>query len=280
MPPRLRPRSSGGNSFQGIVAARPAGYNWGVDFSQALRERRTRRQLSQLDLALRAQTTQRHVSFMESGRSAPGRAMVVRLAESLELPLRERNDLLLAAGYAPAYPQTALDDPALAPVRAALDHILTGHLPYPAVIVDRHGGLVAANAALSRLTEGVVAELLGPGTNVYRLALHPGGMAARIENLAEWSRHILERLRYELQRNPDDQLAALLTELSRYAPDQALPPDHLGFAVPLRLRTSRGELRLMTTVTAFATAVDVTIAELKLEAFLPADEATAAALRR
>ena len=249
-----------------------------MNFSQALRERRTRRQLSQLDLAVRAQTTQRHVSFMESGRSAPGRAMVVRLAESLDLPLRERNDLLLAAGYAPAYPQTALDDPALAPVRAALDHILAGHLPYPAIIVDRGGGLVAANAALGLLTEGVPAGLLGPGTNVYRLALHPDGMAGRIENLAEWSRHILERLRHELQRNPDDQLADLLAELDRYAPEQVLPPDHLGFAVPLRLRTTHGELRLMTTVTTFATALDITIAELKLEAFLPADEATAAIL--
>jgi transcriptional regulator with XRE-family HTH domain len=249
-----------------------------VNFAEALRERRTRRQLSQLDLAVRAQTTQRHVSFMESGRSAPGRAMVVRLAESLDLPLRERNDLLLAAGYAPAYPRTALDDPALAPVRAALDHILTGHLPYPAVIVDRHGGLVAANAALGLLTEGVAAELLGPGANVYRLALHPEGMAARIGNLGEWSRHILERIRYELQRNPDDRLAGLLAELDAYAPDQVLPADHLGFAVPLRLRTTRGELRLMTTVTTFATALDVTIAELKLEAFLPADAATAAIL--
>ena len=249
-----------------------------MTFAQALRERRTRRQLSQLDLAVRARTTQRHVSFMESGRSTPGRAMVVRLAESLDLPLRERNDLLLAAGYAPAYPQSALDDPALAPVRAALDHILAGHLPYPAIIVDRRGDLVAANAALDLLTEGVPAGLLGPHTNVYRLALHPDGMAARIENLAEWSRHILERLRHELQRNPDDQLADLLAELDRYAPEEVLPPDHLGFAVPLRLRTTHGELRLMTTITTFATALDITIAELKLEAFLPADEATAAIL--
>jgi transcriptional regulator with XRE-family HTH domain len=250
-----------------------------VDFPRALRERRTRRRLSQLDLAVRAGTTQRHVSFMESGRSTPGRAMVVRLAESLELPLRERNDLLFAAGYAPAYPQTALDDPVLAPVRAALEHILTGHLPYPALIVDRHGTLVAANSAVELLTEAVPARLRGPGTNVYRLALHPQGMAPRIGNLAQWARHILERLHQELLRHPDDRLAGLLTELEGYVPDPGLPADHLGFAVPLRLRTGRGELRLMTTVTTFATALDVTVAELKLEAFLPADEATAAILR-
>ena len=243
-----------------------------MTFAEALRDRRTRRHLSQLDLAVRAQTTQRHVSFLESGRSTPGRAMVIRLAESLDLPLRERNDLLLAAGFAAAYPRTPLDDPALAPVRTALDHILTGHLPYPALIADRYGDLVAANAALDVL---ITAK---PGDNVYRLALHPDGMAPRIGNLPEWSRHIVERIRYELQRNPDDRLAALLTELTGYVPDLPLPPDHLGFAVPLRLRTARGELRLMTTVTTFATALDVTIAELKLEAFLPADPRTAALL--
>jgi transcriptional regulator with XRE-family HTH domain len=244
-----------------------------MTFAEALRDRRTRRHLSQLDLAVRAQTTQRHVSFLESGRSTPGRAMVIRLAESLDLPLRERNDLLLAAGFAAAYPRTPLDDPALAPVRTALDHILTGHLPYPALIVDRYGDLVAANAALDVL---ITAK---PGDNVYRLALHPDGMAPRIGNLPEWSRHIVERIRHELQRNPDDRLAALLTELTGYVPELALPPDHLGFAVPLRLRTARGELRLMTTVTTFATALDVTVAELRLEAFLPADPRTAELLR-
>jgi transcriptional regulator with XRE-family HTH domain len=249
-----------------------------VDFPQALRERRTRRRISQLELSLRAGTTQRHVSFLESGRSEPGREMVVRLAESLELPLRERNSLLLAAGYAPAYPQTSLDDPALAPVRAALRHVLDAHRPYPAIVVDRRGVLVAANDGFRILAEGAKAELSGPGANVYRLALHPDGMAPRIGNFPEWARHVLEGLRAEIARNPDDELAELLAELETYVPDRPLPPGHLGFAVPLRLRTGAGELRLMTTISTFATAVDVTISELRLEAFLPVDQATAALL--
>jgi transcriptional regulator with XRE-family HTH domain len=242
-----------------------------VDFPHALRERRTRHHLSQLELALRAGTTQRHLSFIESGRSAPGRNMVVRLAESLELSLRERNELLLAAGYAPAYPESSLDDPVLAPVRAAIGHILEGHLPYPALVGDRNGDVIAANQALDLITEGADPALVGPGTNAYRLALHPHGLAPRILNFAEWSRHILERT---------GQLKELHAELRQYVPDLEPSAGHLGFAVPLCLRTSLGELRLITTVTTFATAVDVTLAELKLEAFLPADQATATALQR
>jgi transcriptional regulator with XRE-family HTH domain len=237
-----------------------------VDFPRALRERRTQRHLSQLDLALRAGTTQRHLSFVESGRSVPGRNMVVRLAESLELPLRERNQLLLAAGFAPVYPETSLDDPELAPAREAIDHILRGHLPYPALVVDRNGDLVAANDAFGLMTEGAAPALVGPGKNVYRLALHPDGLSSRILNLAEWSRHILVRL---------DPANPLRDELSCYVPDLSPADGPLGFAVPLRLRTSYGDLRLMTTVTTFATALDVTLAELKLEAFLPADRETA-----
>ncbi|MEU6356190.1 helix-turn-helix transcriptional regulator [Streptomyces sp. NPDC047072] len=240
-----------------------------MDFSGALRERRVRLRLSQLDLALRAGTTQRHLSFIESGRSAPGRNMVVRLAESLELPLRERNELLLAAGYAPAYPEHALDDPELSHVRTAIEHILRGHLPYPAVVVDRGGRLVAANRAFDLITEGAAAELTGPGANLYRLALHPDGLAPRIRNLAEWGRHILVGIGH---------LAELRAELSAYVPELEPSSGTLGFAVPLRLASAQGELSLMTTVTTFATAVDVTLAELKLEAFLPADPTTAEAL--
>jgi transcriptional regulator with XRE-family HTH domain len=258
------------NSLRGMAGIPPPEYNWAVNFPHALRERRRHRHLSQLDLAVRAGTSQRHLSFIESGRSVPGRNMVVRLAESLELPLRERNELLLAAGYAPAYPESSLDDPVLAPVRTAIDHILTGHLPYPALVVDRKGNLVAANEAFDLITEGAAPELVGPGTNVYRLALHPDGMAPRILNFAEWARHILERIGH---------LEELRAELTEYVPELDPSPDHLGFAVPLRLRTSRAQLHLMTTVTTFATAVDVTLAELKLEAFLPADQATAEALR-
>ncbi|WP_328897846.1 helix-turn-helix domain-containing protein [Streptomyces sp. NBC_00236] len=240
-----------------------------MDFPRALRDRRTRLRLSQLDLALRAGTTQRHLSFIESGRSAPGRTMVVRLAESLELPLRERNELLLAAGYAPAYAESSLDGPELAPVRAAIDGILRGHLPCPAIVVDRTGDLIAANSAFGLITEGAAPELVGPGRNVYRLALHPDGVAPRIRNLAEWARHILAGLGH---------LGDLRDELSGYVPGLEPSAGQLGFAVPLHLCSPFGDLRLMTTVTTFATAVDVTLAELKLEAFLPADQETAEAL--
>lgn len=240
-----------------------------MDFPRALRDRRTRLRLSQLDLALRAGTTQRHLSFIESGRSAPGRPMVVRLAESLELSLRERNELLLAAGYAPAYPERALGDPELGPVRTAIGRILRGHLPYPAVVVDRAGDLIAANSAFDLITEGAAPELVGPGRNVYRLALHPAGLAPRIRNLAEWARHILAALGH---------LEELREELTGYVPDLGPSDGQLGFAVPLQLCSAYGELRLMTTVTTFATAVDVTLSELRLEAFLPADQETAEAL--
>ncbi|MBF9132923.1 helix-turn-helix transcriptional regulator [Plantactinospora sp. S1510] len=248
----------------------------------ALHGWRTRRGVSQLELAVRAGTTQRHVSFIENGRSVPGRAMVVRLAESLEVPIRERNSLLLAAGYAPAYRETRYDDPALAPVRTALERILAGHQPYPAVIVDRHGDLVSANDAFGALTDGVAPRLLVPPVSVPRVLLHPDGLAPRIRNLDEWAWHVLDRLREEAARNPDERLAALVGELVELVPERPRRPgpEHLGFAVPLRLRTGDGELRLLTTLTHFGTAVDVTIAELRLEAFLPADEGTATLLGR
>jgi transcriptional regulator with XRE-family HTH domain len=249
-----------------------------VEFAEVLRERRASRRLSQLELALRAGTTQRHLSFIESGRSAPGRDMVIRLSESLGLPLRERNELLLKAGYAPAYAQTPLDDGALAPVKDALDHILAAHMPYPAIVIDRRGDLVSKNAAVDILFEGCAAWLLAPPANAFRIALHPEGMAPRIVNFAEWARHVLEGFRAELDRSPDGELAALCQELSSYVPPARPKPGHLGFAVPLELRSDRGELHLMTTITSFATAVDVTISELKLEAFLPADPSTAAIL--
>ncbi|MFF7335650.1 helix-turn-helix domain-containing protein [Streptomyces sp. NPDC008150] len=234
-----------------------------------LREHRTRHHLSQLDLALRAGTTQRHLSFIESGRSVPGRTMVVRLGESLELSPRDLNELLLSAGYAPVLPESSLDGPELAPVRTAIDHLLRGHMPYPALVVDRAGTLIAANPAVGLITEGAAPELVGPGSNVYRLALHPDGLAPRVRNLAEWARHILARLGHQ---------ADLRAELAAYVPEPGPSAGVLGFAVPLRLRSRFGDLCLMTTVTTFATAVDVTLSELKLEAFLPADAATAEAL--
>jgi transcriptional regulator with XRE-family HTH domain len=258
------------------VITQPAGGR----LSDALRQWRARRRISQLELAVRAGTTQRHVSFIESGRSVPGRAMVVRLAESLEIPLRDRNALLLAAGYAPAYPETRYDGPRLAPVRTALENILDGHLPYPAVIVNRHGDLVAANDGFRALTRGVAPELLTPPVSVPRVLLHPRGMAPRIVNFSEWAWHVIDRLHQETARNPSDRLQDLVNELEQLAPDRPRQPgpDYLGFAVPLRLRSGDAELRLLTTLTHFGTATDVTIAELRLEAFLPCDEATAGIL--
>lgn len=248
-----------------------------TDFAGELRGWRQRRRVSQLELAVRAGTTQRHVSFLESGRSAPGRSMIIRLAESLGVPIRERNTLLLAAGFAPAYPQSRLDDPQLEPVRTALQRILDGHHPYPAVVVDRHGVLVSANAGFHAVTGGVAPRLLRPPVSVPRLLLDPDGLAPRIVNLDEWAWHIIDNIRAEDARNPSAELRELAAELVGLVPPRPTT-NHLGFAVPLRLRTGAEELRLITTLTHFGTAVDVTIAELRLEAFLPADEATATAL--
>ncbi|GIG64042.1 helix-turn-helix domain-containing protein [Phytomonospora endophytica] len=250
-------------------------------FGPELQRWRGSRRLSQLELAARAGTTQRHLSFVESGRSRPGRAMVLRLAESMQLTLRERNELLLSAGYAPVYPESALDEPALRPVRDALHRIIEGHMPYPAVVVRAYGDVVAANEAMSVLTDGAAPWLLKPPVNVLRLALHPEGMAPRVRNLDAWGRHVIDSLvRLRALRGHTPELDEFIAELGSYVPPAAPGPDHLGFAVPLRLTYGDGELRLLTTLTSFATAVDVTLAELHLEAFLPADDATVEALRK
>ena len=229
---------------------------------------------------MRAGTTQRHLSFIEQGRSRPGAGVVARLADALELSPRERNDLLLAAGFAPAFPESPFDDEALRPVRRALDTILDGHLPYPAMVARPYGILVAANRAFDVFHEDVDPALLSEPVNVFRLALHPNGIAPRVRNLPEWGRHITENLRARSLRSPDPELHVLLTELEDYLPPLPSEPDVLGFAVPLELESSDGPLRLMTTLTSFATATDVTLAELHLEAFLPADEASADVLRK
>jgi len=205
--------------------------------------------------------------------------MVVRLAETLELSLRERNALLLAAGYAPLFPESGLDDESLWPVREALVSVLEGHMPYPAVVVRPYGEVVAANDALEVLVEGAADWLLEPPINVLRLAVHPEGMGPRVENLAEWGRHIIDSLRAQLLRSPDPRLDEFVLELEEYVPAASPGADHLGFAVPLRLRCAEGQLRLITTLTSFATAVDITLAELHLETFLPADAASARILR-
>jgi transcriptional regulator with XRE-family HTH domain len=249
-------------------------------FPNELKRWRTARRMSQLDLAVRAGTTQRHVSFMEQERSRPGRDMVTRLSEAMDLTLRERNALLLAAGFAPAFPESELEDAALRPVRQALDTILDGHLPYPAIVVRNHGILVTANRAFDVFNEGVDPALLEPPANMFRHALHPDGLAPRVRNLPQWGRHVTEHVRALLVRSPDPALEELLAELESYLPPLPEEPDVLGFAVPLELTSADGDLRLITTLTSFATAADVTLAELHLEAFLPADEQTAEVLRR
>jgi transcriptional regulator with XRE-family HTH domain len=254
-----------------------------------LRSWRQRRRMSQLDLALEAQISQRHLSFVESGRSAPSREMVLNLAERLDLPLRERNVLLQAAGYAPVFPERSLDDPALRPARAAVDLVLKGHEPFPALAVDRHWTLVAANAAIGPLLAGVLdAALLKPPVNVLRLSLHPQGLAASIANLAEWRAHLLERLRHQIDVTGDAVLARLMRELSGYpetnacaaAPGPAPTADYAGVVVPLQLVTEGRVLSFFSTTTVFGTPVDVTLSELAVEAFFPADNATSEVLRR
>ena len=247
-----------------------------------LREWRHRRRLSQLDLALEAGISTRHLSFVETGRARPSPEMVVHLAEQLDVPLRDRNQLLLAAGYAPAYGQRELGEPEMGPVREALDRVLAGHDPYPAVVVDRHWGMVAANAAIGLLTAGVAAHLLEPPVNVLRLGLHPEGLAPRIANLGEWRAHLLDRLGRQAVVSGDPALAALHTELAAYPCDDPAPSHDLAaaeIAVPLRLRDGDRELAFISTITTFGTAVDVTLSELSIEAFFPADAATAERLR-
>lgn len=248
-------------------------------FAHELRRWRRMRGWSQLDLAIRADTTQRYLSYLEQGRSQPGRAMVVRLAESLELSLRERNALLMTAGYAPAFDESGLDAPQLEPVRTALKNVLSGHMPYPALIVSQHGDLIEANAAFDLFTQDCAPELLQPPVNVRRLALHPEGLASRVINLPEWGRHVTEAMRNRARISPDPQADVLIAELETYLPPADPGPGYLGFAVPLRLRSDGGELRLITTLTSFATATDISLAELHLEAFLPADAVTAEYLR-
>ena len=250
------------------------------DVGVLLRDWRRRRRLSQLDLALEAGVSTRHLSFVETGRARPSPEMVVHLAEQLDVPLRDRNRLLLAAGYAPAYRERALDEPALEPVREALDRVLAAHEPYPAVVVDRGWNLVASNASVALLLEGVAAHLLEPPANVLRLSLHPEGVAPRIANLGEWRAHLLERLARQVALTGDAELVALHDELTTY-PGPADPPHARGdeIAVPLRIRTAVGELAFVSTVATFGTAVDVTVAELSIESFFPADAQTAAALR-
>ncbi len=247
-----------------------------------LRDWRQRRRRSQLDLALDAEVSARHISFVETGRAQPSREMLLRLAEHLEVPLRERNTLLTAAGYAPAYVATELDEPEMAAARRAIEMLLAGHEPYPALAVDRHWNLVVANRAIGLLLEGVAPELLAPPVNVLRLSLHPDGVAPRIANLGQWREHALARLRQQVETTADPALAALLEELRSYPAPAGGRRErilHSGVVFPLRVRTAAGELSFFSTTTVFGTATDITLSELAIESFFPADAATAEALR-
>lgn len=251
-----------------------------------LRQWRQRRRLSQLALATDAGISQRHLSFLESGRSLPSRGMLLHLTQRLALPLRERNRLLLAAGLSPRYGERPLDAPDLAPVRRVIERLLEGHVPYPALAVDRHWTLLAANRALAPLLDGIAPALLEPPVNVLRLSLHPDGLAPRIGNFHEWRDHVLERLARQFDGAGDPRLLDLAEELKGYpAPPGASPsdgpPPHSGILVPLELTLASGEtLSLLSTTTVFGTPLDITLEELAIESFFPADEATAETLRR
>jgi len=252
-----------------------------------LREWRQRRRLSQLDLACDAGISSRHLSFLETGRSSPSREMILCLAEQLKVPLRERNILLIAAGYAPVFPERPLSAPALLAARKAVDLVLTGHEPYPALAIDRHWNLVAANSAVAPLLAGADGALLRAPVNVLRLTLHPAGLAPRIANLPEWRTHLLERLRRQIELTADSALASLMNELRAYPATNQLQTDkskqsrdYGGVVVPFELITNAGVLAFFSTTTVFGTPVDITLSELALESFFPADETTFEALRR
>ena len=256
-------------------------------FGDHLRQWRRRRQLSQEALADRANLSPRHLSFLETGRANPSREMVLRLAERLEVPLREHNPMLQAAGYAPRYRNTPLDAPEMQAARRSLDIVLERHLPNPCLAFDRRYDLVAANAAAGALMQGAAAELLAPPVNVLRLSLHPQGVASRIVNFTQWRRHLLERLRRECQSTGDAVLVALQDEVLAYpgptpgAEIEDVERDLQGLAdvlLPLRLRTDAGTLSFISIVTVFGTPHDITLQELAIETFLPADEFTEAAV--
>jgi len=256
-----------------------------------LRDWRQRRRKSQLQFACDAEISTKHLSFLETGRSQPSRDMVLRLAELLDVPLRERNTLLIAAGFAPVFPQRALDDPALALARKAIDMVLQGHEPYPALAVDRHWTLVAANRAVAPMMTGVDESLLGPHINVLRVSLHPLGLAPRIANLFEWRGHVLSRLRHQVDVSGDVVLDELYRELSGYPlPERdasgmtlqeatKVHHEYASMVVPIRYITPQGTLSFFATTTMFGTPIDVTLSELAIESMFPADAATADAMR-
>jgi transcriptional regulator with XRE-family HTH domain len=246
---------------------------------QLLREWRERRRLSQLDLSIQAEISTRHLSFVETGRSRPTPAMIIKLTEHLEIPLRERNQLLLAGGYAPEYPQHGLDEPELAAVRGALRQVLDGHEPYPAVVINRWWELVDRNGALGALIAGCAPHLLQPPVNVLRLSLHPEGMAPRIVNLAQWRAHLLEQVRRRAAQTGDFRLDELERELREYPGGEQGRPGATDVVLPLRMRVADRVLSMFSIEARVGTAADVTVDELSIETFYPADAETARAFR-
>jgi len=242
-----------------------------------IRHWRNQRHLTQQELAIQCRISSRHLSFIETGRSRPTAAMVLKVCEELDVPLRHRNDILMAAGHAPAYTETALDQPSMSSIGQALIQILDGHMPYPAVVVDRHWNMVDANPAIDRLLDGCAPELLEPPVNVLRLSLHPNGVAPRIRNLPQWRAHILTRLDHQIRATGDPELESLRDELRDYPGGIDPAPPH-SLVVPLRISTPGGVLSFFSTTTVFGTPMDVTVAELAIEAFYPADPETTAAL--
>jgi transcriptional regulator with XRE-family HTH domain len=248
------------------------------DFGSLLRRWRERRRLTQLDLSNQSDISTRHLSFLETGRSRPTADMILRLAEHLDVPLRERNDLLLAGGFAPAYPEHALDGPELATVRASLRRVLDGHLPYPAVVLNRWWELVDANPAIAIFLEGVDPQLLSAPVNVIRLSLHPDGLAPRIENLPQWRGHLLSQLRRRVEYTADPKLRDLLDEVSGY-PGGEEHPHPSEVVLPMRFRHGDTVLSTFSIAAQVGTAQDVTVSELMIESFYPADEESAEFLR-
>ncbi|MFI8458739.1 helix-turn-helix domain-containing protein [Kitasatospora sp. NPDC085464] len=255
----------------------------GTGVGPLLRGWRERRQLSQLQLALRADSSARHLSFVENGRSRPSRELVLRLAEQLDVPVRERNTLLLAAGYAPHYPETPLDDPSMAALRGGMERLLAAHDPYPAVVVDGSFRVLAANRSLGLLLDGIAPHLLQPPLNAVRVTLHPEGLAPRIVNLGQWRRHLLERMERRLELVRAEPLRQLYEEVRGYPEPDADPAegaadgpaeDGFPFALPIRIRHEGRVLSFLSTIATFNTPLDVTVSELAMETFLPADAET------
>ncbi|MEJ8638381.1 helix-turn-helix transcriptional regulator [Streptomyces sp. NPDC006475] len=254
----------------------------GTRVGPLLRGWRERRRVSQLELALRADSSARHISFIETGRSRPSEEMILRLAEHLEVPVRERNALLLAAGYAPRYAETSLDDPALGALREGLEQLLHGYEPYPAIIVDGTYTVVAANRGIAILLDGLPEHLLTPPLNAMRITLHPEGLAPKIRNLREWRGHLLAQMERQIALARSTELRELYDEVAAYPvpdpPDTEPPPADPApappFALPLRIEHEGRVLSFVSSISTFNTPMDVTVAELAIETLLPADPAT------